>query len=158
MKKRYAGVFLAVLAISGTTWGAMVTTGSAGGIGMIGGQTVGVVHVPGMYGGNAGVHVSVLDMATNAVGTVITGNNTLCHEGSALCGGNDQQTPPCHTGCWPYWPIWFWPWGNVTTSSNSTATTVANGPDCRSVAETSGFSSGPGATSTSHSYAESVNP
>jgi hypothetical protein len=158
MKKRHAWVFLTVLAISGTTWGAMVTTGSAGGIGMIGGQTVGVVHVPGTYGGNAGVHVSVLDMATNAVGTVITGNNTLCQEGSVLCGGNDQQAPPCHTGCWPYWPNWFWPWGNVVTSSNSTSTTTANGPGCSATAETSGMSVGPGSSSSSHSYAQSVNP
>jgi hypothetical protein len=155
--KRYAWVFLAVAATSSTAWGYIMTTASAGGIGMVGGQTVGRVLLPGMYGGDIGLHVSVLDLATSAIGTVICGSNTS-NGNSNPCSGNDQPNPPCSTGCWPNWPNWCLPWGNVTTSSNSTSTTTANGPDCTATAETSGLSVGPGCSSSSHSYAQSVNP
>jgi hypothetical protein len=187
--KRFVWVVLALLAISSTSWGELVTSGSAGGVGMVDGQTIGRILVPGWSTESAGAHIGVQHSVMNAGGTSIYGttNNMLCNVlynlswggstecGSAndqcggnndqcggnndQCGGNnDQQDPPCNPGCWPNWPSWYCPWGNVTTSSNSTASTVANGPDCSAVAETSGMSVGPGASSSSHSYAESVNP
>ncbi len=159
MKKRFVWVALGVLAIGSVTWGnTMMTMSSAGGIGMIGGQMIGTTQVPGAFGGDIGVRVSVFDLATQGAGTVLIGNNTQCTGNSSPCENDDQQCPSPNPGCWPNWPIWFRPWGNVTTSSNSAATTIANGPDCMATAETSGMSVGPGASSSSHSYAQSVNP
>lgn len=180
--KRCIWVILAVLVLTSTSWGELTSNGSAGGIGMTGGQTVGRLYVPGTYWGNAGSQIGVRHTVMDAGGTVLCGtnhnmlcgvmsnqwteysgatggNSDQCGGSDDQCGGNNnQQDPPCNTGCWPNWPVWCWPWGNVTVSSNSNASTVANGPDCNATAETSGYSSGPGATSTSHSYAQSVNP
>ena len=184
--KRYIWVVLVTLVFGSTSWGELTSNGSAGGIGRTDGQTVGRLYVPGTSLGNAGANVGARHTVMDAGGDVICGTNhsMLCgvmsnqwtiYSGSSgssneqcsgnddQCGGNsgcdnDQQDPPCNTGCWPNWPNWGWPWGNVTVSSNSTAATAANGPDCNATAETSGYSSGPGATSTSHSYAQSVNP
>ena len=156
--KRYMWAAWAVLAISSTSWASMMTAASAGGVGMTGGQNIGRVLVPGMYGGNIGVHISAMDFAMNPVGAVVCGTNQSWTENSNGCGNNNQPNPSCNTGCWPNWPIWIWPWGNVTTSSDSTATTIARGPDSSATAETSGMSVGPGASSSSHSYAQSINP
>jgi hypothetical protein len=156
--KRTVWIAFVVVAISSTSWGTILTAAEAGGIGMVGGRTIGRVLLPGMFGQDIGVHIGVQHTVINAGGAVVSGSNTLSGGNYSQCGGNNQQPPTCTLGCWPNWPNWYWPWGGVATSSMSTSTTTANGPGTSATAETSGMSVAPGSSSSSHSYAHSVNP
>ncbi|MDI6449546.1 hypothetical protein [Anaerobaca lacustris] len=156
--KKTVWAFLVVVAVSSTSWGAILTASSAGGIGMVGGQTVGRVLLPGAAGADIGVHIGVQHTVINAGGAVISGSNALCGGNPSSCGGGNQQPPVYYPGCWPSWPYWCWPWGGVATSSTSTSTATASGPGTSATAETSGVSIAPGSSSSSHSYAHSVNP
>lgn len=156
--KRHMWIALMVVGISGTSWGAMIVTSSGGSIGVMGGQTVGHVVLPGTCGGNFGVHIGMLPTMMDYSGFAICGNNTLCGGDSDPCGGNDPQPPSCKPDCWPRWPVWRWPWCGVETSSSSTSIAIASGPGSSATAETSGISTAPGSSSSSYSYAHSVNP